>query len=72
MIGAIMRNPPQSGRPHWNHYFRVADIDTAKAAVEANGGQVVNGPHPVPGGDHILQGIDPQGTFFCLVGAKAG
>lgn len=71
-IGAIMRNPPQSPVPHWNHYFRVADIDVAKAAVVAHGGQVVNGPHPVPTGDWILQGIDPEGAFFCLVGQKAG
>ena len=71
-LGAIMRNPPQSPMPHWNHYFRVADIAIAAAAVAAHGGQVVNGPHQVPTGDYIVQGVDPQGAFFCLVGARAG
>ena len=54
----------------WNHYFWVASIETAKAAVEANGGQVINGPMQVPGDDWIIQGIDPQGAMFSLVGGK--
>ncbi len=72
MLGAIAPKPPQSPVPHWNHYFRVADIDAAKAAVEAGGGQVLNGPHQVPTGDWTLHATDPQGAFFCLVGAKRG
>ena len=42
----------------------------AKAAIEANGGQVTNGPMQVPGDDWIVQGIDPQGAAFSLVGGK--
>ena len=71
-VGAIAAKPPQSPVPHWNHYFRVADIDAATAAVAAQGGQVLNGPHQVPGGDWTVQGRDPQGVLFCLVGARAG
>jgi uncharacterized protein len=31
---------------------------------------VINGPMEVPGDDWIVQGIDPQGAMFSLVGAK--
>lgn len=68
--GAIMRTMPEMPVSMWNHYFWVSSIDAAKAAVEANGGQVVNGPMQVPGDDWIIQGIDPQGAMFALVGSK--
>jgi predicted enzyme related to lactoylglutathione lyase len=38
--------------------------------VKANGGQVINGPMEVPGGSWIVQGKDPQGAMFALVGAR--
>lgn len=69
-VGAIMKKMPQVPAPSWSHYFRVASIDAAKAAVEAHGGQVINGPMQVPGDDWIIQGIDPQGAMFSLVGSK--
>jgi predicted enzyme related to lactoylglutathione lyase len=28
------------------------------------------GPHEVPGGGWIVQGIDPQGAMFAVVGPK--
>jgi predicted enzyme related to lactoylglutathione lyase len=71
-IGAMMQKPPHVPVPGWNYYIRVADIDTATEAVKANGGQVLNGPMQVPGGDWIINGMDPQGAPFSLVGAKAG
>ena len=55
-------------RSHWRYYFRVPSVSGAKATVEARGGQVVMGPMEVPGGDHIIVGIDPQGAEFALVG----
>lgn len=69
-VGAIMQKPPQAPGPMWHHYFRVASIDAAQAAAIAHGGTVLNGPMEVPGGDWIIQGIDPQGAMFCLVGAR--
>ena len=71
VTGAIMQKPPQFPAAAWNHYFRVADIDTALAAAQAHGGQIVNGPNQVPTGDWIINGIDPQGAPFALVGRKA-
>ncbi len=55
--------------PGWTFYFRVASIAVAVPAVTAGGGTVIMGPHPIPGGDHIVIGTDPQGAVFALVGA---
>jgi predicted enzyme related to lactoylglutathione lyase len=54
--------------PHWRHYIRVPSVSAAAEAVKAGGGTVTMGPHEVPGGDHIVIGIDPQGAEFALVG----
>jgi hypothetical protein len=67
-MGAIMRKPEQAPVSAWTHYFRVADIHSAKATVEAAGGTIMLAPMEVPGGDWIIQGSDPQGAFFALVG----
>jgi predicted enzyme related to lactoylglutathione lyase len=66
-LGAMMTAAAQN-QPHWRYYFRVAHVDTAKAAVEAGGGTVIHGPQEVPGGDRILIGTDPQGAEFAVVG----
>ena len=71
-FGGMMKAMPHMGPPHWNHYFRVAEIDRAKAAAEAHGGTIAMGPMQVPGGDWVVMGADPQGAFFALVGARAG
>lgn len=70
-IGAIGSMKPEGMANAWLPYFRVADINAAKRAVEANGGTVVMGPHEVPGGDHIIVTVDPAGAAVGLVG-KAG
>ena len=69
-VGAIMQKMPRVPAAMWNHYFWVPSIIAAKAAVEANGGQVINGPVEVPGDDWIIQGNDPQGAMFALTGGK--
>lgn len=69
-FGAAMKKMPQVPVSAWNHYFRVADIDAAKAAAEAHGGTVLNEPMEVPGGDWVFQGVDPLGAFFCIVGQR--
>lgn len=67
-VGAIMGLMPGAPVPTWNHYFWVPSIAEAKGKIGAGGGQVVNGPMEVPGGNWIVQGVDPQGAFFSLVG----
>jgi len=55
-------------QPHWRFYFKVGSVSEAKETAEARGGRIVMGPMEVPGGDHIIVGIDPQGAEFALVG----
>lgn len=69
-IGAIMERPEGMPVSAWGHYFRVPCIEAAKAAVEANGGTLMTQPMEVPGGEWIINGTDPQGAYFSLVGGK--
>ena len=70
-IGAMMKLPPHVPQPGWNHYIRVGDIEVARRAIESGGGQVLNGPMEVPGGEWIINGIDPQGAAFAVVGTRS-
>jgi len=54
------------GPPAWAHYIMVDDINRAAEATKAGGGQVLNGPMEVPGGDWIFQALDPQGAMFAV------
>ncbi len=65
-IGGIFDKPAEMPMTAWVHYTRVDDVDAAAVRVTELGGKVVNGPMDVPGGDRIVQGIDPQGAFFAL------
>ena len=69
-IGGMMTKPAQMATPAWTFYFNVDGIDAAAARVKAGGGQIVHGPQDVPGGQWVVQGIDPQGGHFALVGPK--
>jgi uncharacterized protein len=70
VLGAMMTKLPQQPIPAWSYYFRVADIDAAQAQINAGGGQIIRGPQEVPGGDWTINGIDPQGAHFAVVGQK--
>ena len=69
-IGAIMRKPPQRPVSAWTYYIGVDDIDRAAEAVTAGGGQILFGPMEIPGGEFSLNGVDPQGAAFGLVGPR--
>ena len=68
MIGGIMNKPPQMANvpPNWQIYFRVSDVDDAAERVKAKGGKILNGPMDVPGGDRVVNAMDPQGAAFGL------
>ena len=70
MIGAVMNRPEDVPAPLWCHYFWVDSIAAAEGRITVAGGQVVNGPMEVPGPLWIVQGIDPQGALFSLVGPR--
>ena len=69
--GGIMTKTPQTPGPFWLYYFNVAAVEAAMTRVKSGGGQVLNGPHQVPGGSWITQCFDPQGAMFALVGPKS-
>ena len=71
-IGAVMPKPAELPVSLWTYYLGVDDIDRAAAAVTAGGGQVLMGPHQIPGGEYSLTGLDPQGASFGLVGPRKG
>ena len=69
-VGGVMTRTPETPHPFWLYYFAVKGIDAAIERVKAAGGKIINGPQEVPGGAWIVQGIDPQGAMFALVGSK--
>jgi uncharacterized protein len=71
-IGGMMNKPPEMAQvpPNWQIYFRVADVDQAVERIKANGGRILNGPMDVPGGDRVVNAMDPQGAAFSLHARK--
>jgi predicted enzyme related to lactoylglutathione lyase len=67
--GGMMTKAPEMPNSRWGFYFSVDAIGAAIERVNAGGGKVIQGPHQVPGGQWIIQGIDPQGANFALVSA---
>ena len=66
-LGGMMNKPKEMpAPPHWGFYFRVANVNDGADRVKAAGGQILNGPTDVPGGDRIVQCMDPQGAAFSL------
>ena len=69
-VGGMMTKMKEMPMAMWLFYFVVDAIDAAVERVKKAGGQVINGPMEVPGPAWIIQGIDPQGAMFALVGDK--
>jgi uncharacterized protein len=70
-IGAMFtRDPKNSPVPFWLFYFSVEDIDKAVTRIQEKNGQVLMGPHEVPGNQWIILGLDPQGAVFALAGPR--
>ena len=65
-LGGFYNKTPEQPVPAWLHYATVKNLDQALGAVKAGGGQVLNGPMDVPGGDRVAQCMDPQGAAFAL------
>jgi predicted enzyme related to lactoylglutathione lyase len=72
MIGGMMNKPPAMANvpPYWGIYFLVPEITAATDRIKANGGQILNGPIEVPGGDWVVNAMDPQGAMFSLHARK--
>ena len=66
VLGGMFNRAPGGGSPSWLHYVLVEDVERAAATVTEKGGQIASPPREVPGGDRIVQCIDPQGARFAL------
>jgi len=65
--GGMMTRCDASPGPSWNYYIAVESVATAAERVAERGGQVLHGPHQVPGGAWILRARDPQGAAFAMI-----
>lgn len=71
-LGGIFRKPAEMpGPPAWLYYVKVKDVKPAAEQVKKLGGKVLNGPMEVPGGDWVVQCLDPQGAAFALHSSAA-
>ena len=70
MLGAVMPLMPGMPTSAWTFYFRVADIDTAVAAITDHGGKILQEPTEIPGGEFSITAMDPHGAAFGLVGPR--
>ncbi len=66
-LGGMMDKPADMPRSMWTFYTNVDGIDAAIARLVQAGGEVMMGPHEVPGGSWIVQARDPLGASFALV-----
>jgi len=64
--GAFTKTNDMPGPPMWIHYIKVDSAHAAAERITKAGGQVINGPMEVPGGDWITQALDPQGAMFAV------
>lgn len=71
-VGGMMTRMDPAVPPHWAYYIGVDDIDAAAGRVTKAGGQLVSGPHQVPGGLWMAHCNDPQGGMFSILGPAAG
>ncbi len=70
-VGGMMTKPPQVPMAHWQLYFAIADgIEAGASRITANGGKIINGPMEVPGGEWIVEAMDPQGAMFGLAAQR--
>lgn len=68
--GGMMNKPPQCPSPFWGYYFNVDGAEAAADRIKGAGGTVRMGPTEVPGGQWIVQAVDPQGASFAVVAPK--
>lgn len=66
MLGGMWtwNRPEHTMPPNWMVYFKVDNADATAEKIKQLGGQILNGPMEVPGGDRVAQAMDPQGATF--------
>jgi predicted enzyme related to lactoylglutathione lyase len=66
MGGVYTTASERAAPPNWLGYVFVPDTTKAVEKLRSTGGQLVNGPMEVPGGDLIAVAVDPQGAAFAV------
>jgi predicted enzyme related to lactoylglutathione lyase len=70
--GGVYRKPDDMpAPPNWLPYALVDSADAAVERAQKLGGQVLNPPMEVPGGDRVAVIMDPQGAAFAVHSKKA-
>jgi hypothetical protein len=70
-LGGMMTKPAEMKMPAaWMYYVTTTDLDGALQRAKSMGAKVMRGPMDVPGGQRIVQLLDPQGAAFALVTAR--
>jgi uncharacterized protein len=69
-VGGIMTKPPAVPVSCWCYYLNVESAKDAVERVIKAGGQLLMGPHQVPGGGWIANCLDPQGAYFSIIGPQ--
>lgn len=64
--GGMFNKPAEMPVAAWCYCVRVNDVNEAANKVRQNGGQVINGPMEVPGGDWIARCLDSAGGMFAV------
>ena len=68
MPAAMMKTPDgRAAPPSWMHYVTTPDLDAALERAKKRNARVLSGPMVVPGGQRVVQLMDPQGAAFALV-----
>ena len=69
-LGGMMTRVDAQRPPFWLYYVNVPEIGAAASLVREHGGEILLGPHQVPGGRWIVHCADPQGAMFAMLGTK--
>lgn len=69
-IGGIRTKPAAIRTPCWLYYFHVGDLDAATRRVAAAGGEILDNPFELSGGNWTILCADPQGAMFALEGTR--
>lgn len=62
--GMFTKGPEMPWPANWTSYIRVKNVKRVAELTQKHGGKIVNGPMEVPGGDWIVQCMDPAGAMF--------
>ena len=65
-VGGLYRLQDPSKPPYWLTYVKVDALDGTVSTAKASGGQILQEPHEVPGGDRVARILDPQGGAIAL------